>query len=122
MLFYAPRRILPGTMDTVAGQLDIAPTVLGMLNISYTSDFFGRDLFENPQPARAFIGNYQSLGLIENDKLQLLLPQSKSRCYRIDPDFQQHLTLDDHDMILDAIAFYQGAFRLWQQHLRHNRQ
>ena len=42
-LVYSPAHVAPGTVATVVSQLDVAPTVLGLLNISYDSTFFGRD-------------------------------------------------------------------------------
>lgn len=41
----------------------LPPTLLGMLGISYTSRFLGRDIAKVPVgEERVFIGTYQSLG------------------------------------------------------------
>ena len=57
-------------------QVDIPPTLLGLLGISYTSRFYGQDLFAlEPGRERAFIGNYQKLGYLRNDRLIQLGPK-----------------------------------------------
>jgi phosphoglycerol transferase MdoB-like AlkP superfamily enzyme len=43
-LFLAPGRLAPGRIDEVTSQLDLAPTILGMLGLPPDPHFFGRDL------------------------------------------------------------------------------
>ena len=61
----------PQRVDRLMGQLDIPPTLLGMLNFSYRTRFFGHDLFQLP-PGRehAFPGTYEKLGYLQNDVAQ----------------------------------------------------
>ncbi len=40
-LVYSPSHIAPRRVDTVVSQLDVAPTVLGLVNFSDESTFFG---------------------------------------------------------------------------------
>ena len=42
-MVYSPKHIAPRRFDGLTSQLDVAPTVLGLLNISYDSLFFGKD-------------------------------------------------------------------------------
>lgn len=116
LIVYAPGLVKPGKVDTLASQMDLAPTLLGMLNLSYTSRLFGRDLLRDKRPGRALLGNYQSIGLLRDGKLQLLLPKRRSCCYTVDEKWQQRLVGDDPALRSDAAAYYQCAFRLWQRH------
>ena len=51
-------------------QIDIGRSILGLLNFSYQSKFFGHDVFKmKDKQQRAFISTYQSLGYIKNNKL-----------------------------------------------------
>ena len=62
LLIFSPAHITPGVNTRLMSQIDIAPTLLGLLNFSYRSKFFGYDL--NALEAgreRAFIGNYQEV-------------------------------------------------------------
>lgn len=42
--------IAPGTYDSFGGQIDVAPTILGMLGIGYTRNNFGVDLLREKRP------------------------------------------------------------------------
>ena len=49
ILFYSPKHIAPGRNDTLGAQIDLFPTLLGMLGFSYDSPFFGIDLMRVPK-------------------------------------------------------------------------
>jgi len=90
---------------------------LGLLRWTYPSRFYGRDVIANPAGAegRAFIGNYQKLGLLQHNTLAVLKPvrQSSTMSY-------QHATRTmnnrppDADLLDDAIAYYQTASWLFK--------
>ncbi|MGD8790054.1 MAG: sulfatase-like hydrolase/transferase, partial [Burkholderiales bacterium] len=51
-LIYSPKHVKPGRVDTLVSQIDVAPTVLGILNFSYDSEFFGNDVLHQPREHR----------------------------------------------------------------------
>lgn len=119
LFIYAPAQIPPGEVDVLASQIDLAPTLLGLLRFDYTSSFFGRDLL-GPQrtPGRALIGNYQHLGLYAGDHLAILSPRRLVRDTR--PAIDEGQTVDGvapTSLSQTAIAYYQGASQLFQQRL-----
>lgn len=75
LLIYAPTQIAAREVDKICSQVDVAPTLLSLLGISYTSRFFGEDVMQPDFRERAFIGNYQKLGLLDRDGLAILSPQ-----------------------------------------------
>src|SRR3546814_7838310 len=48
LLFYSPKHIQPARNPTLGSSLDMAPTLLGLLGISFDSPFFGIDLRRVP--------------------------------------------------------------------------
>ncbi len=46
MLIYSPKHVTPGVQSRRASQIDLAPTLMSLLNMSYESYFFGQDLLE----------------------------------------------------------------------------
>lgn len=116
LLIYGPKIVPPGSVDTVASQMDVAPTLLGLLNFSYRSRFFGRDLL-SPGPGRALLGNYEKLGLYQDGKLLLLLPRGKSSAYDVDAQGAQTPAPPDANLRLDAVSYYQSAAYLLRNHL-----
>jgi phosphoglycerol transferase MdoB-like AlkP superfamily enzyme len=47
-LFLAPRHLEPARLERLTSQLDIAPTIMGILGGAYRSPFFGSDVLANP--------------------------------------------------------------------------
>lgn len=75
-MIYAPGFVTPREYSALASQIDIAPTLLGMLNFSYYSKFYGDDVLRGEHIVpRAFISNYQKVGLLTNDNLTILEPK-----------------------------------------------
>ena len=49
LLIYAPKHIAPRRIDTLGAQIDLIPTLMGLLKFSYVSPFFGIDLLRVPE-------------------------------------------------------------------------
>lgn len=117
---YAPRHIAPRRVDRMMAQIDLGPTVLGLLGMDYRSRFYGADAFQRgPGRERALIGNYQRLGYLRNDQLIELAPHRHIGSVR--PDYQQdrpqlpiHL---DPALAVEAIGYYQTASYRFQHGL-----
>jgi phosphoglycerol transferase MdoB-like AlkP superfamily enzyme len=107
MLIYCPAHIQKGKVQALCSQVDVAPTLLGMMNASYTSRFFGKDVLKS-DPERALLGNYQKLGLVAEGQVTLLEPRSRSRAYRLEGR-DQSATRVDPRLLNDTIACYQSA-------------
>lgn len=88
-LFYWPSRLAPRTLDSMSSQIDLAPTLLAMLDIDTGGVFFGQDLLaENPEQ-RAFLVNYLELGYLTpapGGKRQLIVlgPKKRIDSYSVD--------------------------------------
>ncbi|WP_425360416.1 MULTISPECIES: sulfatase-like hydrolase/transferase [unclassified Candidatus Tisiphia] len=82
LLIYAPNILKPQIVDNLSSQIDIAPTILGLLNFSYNSKFFGQDILNTPAN-RAFISTYQLLGFMKDNHLIILRPQEQPKTYKL---------------------------------------
>lgn len=89
---YAPGFIQPQKVDKLVSQIDVMPTVLGILNFNYTSKFFGQNVLQKNYKPRAFIATYQDLGYIKDDVLTIISPQKKVK--QFDLIQQKNETLD----------------------------
>jgi phosphoglycerol transferase MdoB-like AlkP superfamily enzyme len=111
LLIFSPNTIKPAKMERLMSQIDLGPTILGLLNFSYQSKFFGYDIFKlEPGRERAFISTYQSLGYIRKDTLIILRPQRISDSFV--PNFSDgsaKLVQPDKQLTEDAITWYQTA-------------
>jgi phosphoglycerol transferase MdoB-like AlkP superfamily enzyme len=110
MLIYSPGNIQPAVMDRLMSQIDIGPTLLGMMNFSYTSKFFGYDIFKlKPGNERAFISTYQNLGYLKNDKLVILSPRNYVSSFQLSDKQEPIREISDASLEKEAIAWYQSA-------------
>ncbi|PZO88766.1 MAG: sulfatase [Micavibrio aeruginosavorus] len=117
MWVYAPGIIKPRIVDTMMSQIDVVPTVLGLMNVSYESKFFGRDIMKE-KPGRVFISNYQQLGYMTDKGLVILSPVNKADFYKRDAS-GQYVRQDNvpQDILNEAIGYYQSAaqWRSWSK-------
>jgi phosphoglycerol transferase MdoB-like AlkP superfamily enzyme len=114
---YAPAHIKPQRVDRLMGQLDIAPTLLGLLNFSYRSRFFGHDLLKLPPGReRAFPATYEKLGYLHHDVLTVLEPRRKLE--QMKPDYATGdatpITPVDQAQVNQAVAYYQVTSELFK--------
>jgi phosphoglycerol transferase MdoB-like AlkP superfamily enzyme len=113
---YAPNLVTPAIEQRLTSQIDLAPTILGLMNLNYTSRFLGYDLYKTPVGnERVFISTYQDMGYIRNNKLAILSPQKKAEMYI--PNFVSGMgskTTQDQAFLNEAIAWYQGANYLYK--------
>lgn len=120
LLIYAPRHLNPQRIEALASQIDVAPTLLGLLNFSYESRFFGHDILRAPASAeRAFIANYQYLGLMREDALVYLKPQRQIGFIRNPLASEAHenaLPVDADSLLKEAVSLYQGADAAYRNH------
>jgi phosphoglycerol transferase MdoB-like AlkP superfamily enzyme len=119
MIIYAPGIVKPQRFEKLTAQIDIAPTILGMLNFKYRSKFFGYDIFRLEEGReRVFISTYQSLGFIKNKQLYILQPNKKLSAFA--PNFETSDTKPiaiNPELRKEAISYYQQASYLYQNHL-----
>ncbi|MEP7186432.1 MAG: sulfatase-like hydrolase/transferase [Rhodanobacter sp.] len=115
---YAPAHIKPQRVERLMGQVDIAPTLLGLLDFSYRSRFFGYDLFKlEPGRERAFPATYEKLGYLHKDVLTVLETQRKLE--QMKPDYATGdgtpITPVDQDQVAQAVAYYQVTSELFKR-------
>jgi len=120
MMVYAPSHVRPQRVDRLASQIDIAPTVLGLLNASYRTKFFGRDvLAPGPPRERAFLSTYQKLGYMDDKRLIVLEPGRKVESYTYRRE-DGHLSPapDTYRQVEETLAYYQGGNILYKNRFK----
>jgi len=114
---YSPKNIPPQRVTRQMAQVDIIPTLMGLLNFSYRSRFFGADIFQlEPGRERAFPATYEKLGYLHGDVLTVLEPQRKLE--QVKPNFSNGDAVPntpiDQTQVDDATAYYQAAAYLFK--------
>ena len=117
-IFYAPHIIKPRIFDKNVSQIDIAPTLMGILNLSYKSKFFGTDILNNVETIdeHSFVSTYTDVGYFKGTKLYLLKPKKSKKFFDVTIEkygyegSKEVETKEYQEEELDkVIGYYQGA-------------
>lgn len=118
--------IQPRKFNQVMSQIDVMPTLFGLLNFNYTSKFLGQDVFKESFQPKAYIATYQDLGLIKDNYLTVISPTKKVRQYSLKPQKSElpanfKLYYDEvplknsvQNLIDDCVSVYQST-SFWLQ-------
>ena len=107
LLLYYPgdRRFAGRRVNTVGSQVDVVPTVLGLLGHHSPHQSWGRDLFHLPAGDKGWAvvkpsGSQQVVALVEADRLFVTAPGMKPLAYRytLNPWTADEITVADTDM------------------------
>lgn len=112
----------PAKYNKLMSQIDLMPTLFGLLHFSYESKFFGQDVFKPDYKPRAFIATYQDLGLIKDNVLTILSPKQEVKQFDLQlnskpgiaPEYQIDyneipMKTQRTDLVNETISFYQTA-------------
>lgn len=119
-ILYNPGLVAARKVPTQCSQIDLMPTVFGLLGWRYRTLGFGHDLLASTAaetPGRAFVSNYQKIGLLEGEQLAILRPPKQAAFYTCDLMTGEAKTLTGPacgDLKADAIAYYQSASWLFK--------
>lgn len=116
LLILAPGHIADQTVDTLTSQLDIAPTVLGLLGFAYEAPFFGKNVLAQPTRTLLFNHNHK-VALYNGSELAVLGLQGSTATYRYEHQGHQFTPLPSNEGLINlATAYYQTAFKLFKEH------
>ncbi len=98
-MIFAPDFIKPEKFRTVVSQIDLMPTLFGLLHFNYDSKFLGQDVFSKNYVPRAYIATYQDLGFVKDNYLTVISPTKKIKQYQL---FQK----ENKDQIQEYNIYY----------------
>jgi phosphoglycerol transferase MdoB-like AlkP superfamily enzyme len=119
LMIYAPKHLAPRQVDTLMTQIDIAPTVLGLLGLPYEAPFFGIDVLNRPagQPRIALFSHNHDVAILRDEDLVVMSLGKTSQAYHYDRA-QGTFTAksDDTNLLPLGIAYFQTAAELFKTH------
>jgi len=102
-------------ISKMTSQIDLFPTLWGLLDWNYTSNFYGKNVLDSKYKSRVFLGTYQKLVYMKGDSLVVLSPQRKIDTYLYDKVKNEQKPIQLPKRIVDqGIANYQTAFDLFK--------
>ena len=118
ILFYWPDQLAPAVVEQPVSQIDVAPTILGLLGQAYEAPFFGRDaLAENPREPLLLFNHNHDVALLHDDQLVILGLQKKVETFRYRASDDSYEPMPDGpDLVELTTAVYQTADALFHRH------
>lgn len=114
-MIYNPGLVPAAKISTLCSQIDVMPTVFGLLNWTYDTLGYGHDPRARDPASpkdRAFISNYQKIALLRDNGLAILKPKSQTSLYDCDLQTGTLKTMEPqlaNSLIHDATSYYQSA-------------
>lgn len=117
LLVYSPQHIKPGRVETLTSQIDVAPTVLGLLNFSYDTTFFGIDVLRESYPGRLIPFNHnRDVALFDGKHIVELGFNKTAVAFAYDEkDGRQTADAVEPERLKDAIALFQEAYEVYEE-------
>lgn len=119
-IIWNPQLIQPRLFERLCSQIDIGPTLLGLLNWSYITRTFGQDVLSpgyTPEHERIYISNYQKIAYITQGSLAILKPKQDYTLGSVDLKAGTILPDTTHALkshLEDTISLYQSASWLFR--------
>jgi phosphoglycerol transferase MdoB-like AlkP superfamily enzyme len=114
-MIYNPSLVPAQTVSQMSSQIDVMPTVFGLMHWSYQTLGYGHDLLAPgaaDRPGRAFVSNYQKIALLRDDRIAILKPNRIATAYACDPRTGELNPLAAEaaaPLVREAGVFYQSA-------------
>jgi len=109
----------PKAIEKVCSQIDVFPTLFGLLNWSYDSQLLGRDVMKiKSNNEFAFVSNYRKMGFFKTPHLMVLGEQKKANYYvwnKVDNTLKDQ-PIDDEILKLTS-SYYTYSNYLYQKGL-----
>jgi len=118
-MVYSPRHVAPRQVSAPVSQLDVAPTVLGLLDFSYDSAFFGRDVLAGGA-SYIPLNHNRDIALYTGDSLNQIGFRKSTATLGYDKSTHRQITMpDDIDGQRDAASVFQLAHALYAERRYH---
>ncbi len=116
-MIYNPTLVGKRSITALCSQIDVMPTVFGLLNWSHETLGYGHDMLAPSAaslPERSFVSNYQKIAMITPQTMTILKPNSKHSSYNLLPETGEITPMDRRkeersSLLHDTTVFYQSA-------------
>ncbi|MDX3904765.1 MAG: sulfatase-like hydrolase/transferase [Pigmentiphaga sp.] len=113
-IVHAPAYVRPGRVDTLASQVDIGPTLLGLLHLSYASRLPGRDILRmRRDDGYALFNHNRDVALMRGGEIATLGFGKALQTEFVDAAGQLHPAPHDRELERDAQALFQESYAMF---------
>lgn len=116
-LIFAPGRLAASVVDKTFSNMDLAPTVLGLLGLPYSAPFYGVDVLDAKVPASrpVLFSHNHDVAIFQDDRLSLVGLRKSEQSFLLHDGRSTAVPLDRPALDL-LTAYLQTAYELFQAH------
>lgn len=82
LIIYSPKILgKPKTISNIGGQIDVFPTIMGILRLPYINNTLGIDLLREKR-SYIYINNDDKMGVLDNEWLLIFYPKGNSKLFK----------------------------------------
>jgi phosphoglycerol transferase MdoB-like AlkP superfamily enzyme len=98
LLYYAPKHIQPQQIETLGSIIDLGPTLMGLLGLSFDSPFFGVDMRRvSKEEGRVVMSHNYAIGFGQNGHVVTIDPSGNSHGYEMPGGIEQLVRTPEPD-------------------------
>lgn len=118
LLVYAPGKVAVGKAESIMSQIDIAPTILGMLGLPYRASFYGHDVLSPSRTPNTVVFNHNfNVAILCDNQLSVLGLGKKVSGFTYDAKTDKQVPIELSPQAAElAMSYYQTAYELFKRH------
>ncbi|MBP6871300.1 MAG: sulfatase-like hydrolase/transferase [Bacteroidales bacterium] len=113
LIFYAPGIIRPETFSVTGGQIDVFPTIMGILNQNYINNTLGIDLIKESRPY-IFINHEDKLGVLDDEFLLIMKPEGERLLYKYKTGDKKNYSNEYPDQVRSMEEYTNANLQVFQ--------
>ncbi len=122
LLFYAPDILtVPETFTDMAGQIDIFPSIMGLLKLPYTNNTLGINLFKESRPF-IFFGADDKYGVMDDEWFLIVRNDHSKKLYRYRNKDTRDYAEERPEIVNKMNVYAESNLQTFQYLIRNNKQ
>ncbi len=119
LIIYSPELLgKPETLDCIGGQIDVFPTLMGILKVPYINNTLGIDLLREKRPY-IFMNDDDKMGVIDNDRFLIFYPKGTSKLYKYRNNDVHDFSNEEIKKAKEMEAYAKCNLQVFQYMLQH---
>ncbi len=120
LIFYAPGLFTqPETFDCIGGQIDLGPTLMGLLQLPYVNNSLGIDLLRESRPC-IFINDDDKIGVLDKEYLLIINDKKETGLYHYPDQNTKNLMNDFQEKAKFMEEYAKANLQVFQWMINHN--
>lgn len=121
LIFYAPDILgKPKMFDCIGGQIDVFPSIMGMLKLPYVNNTLGIDLLNEHRPY-ILINDDDKIGILDNEFLLIWRNNDDSKLFRYPHSDKKNYRKDYPEKALEMEKYAKSNMQVFQYMLLNNK-